>query len=75
MAGYQLTRQILIDLMLVLRAQAAADGEKPIVYLMLDLLCCILVDSPENSRTFESLNGLEGVVRVLKGTGVPKEVR
>jgi hypothetical protein len=61
--------------MLVLRAQTANEGEKPIVYLMLDLLCCILVDSPENSRTFESLNGLEGVVRVLKGTGVAKEVR
>jgi hypothetical protein len=67
--------QTIIDLLLVLRAQGAPEGEKPIVHLMLDLLCCILVDSPTHSRTFESLNGLEAVVRVLKGTGVAKEVR
>ena len=42
---------------------------------MLELLCCILVDSPANSRTFEKLSGLEAVVRVLKGTGVAKEIR
>lgn len=67
--------QLIIDQLLVLRAQIAPEGERPIVYLMLDLLCCILVDSPANCRTFESLNGLEGVVRVLKGSGVAKEVR
>lgn len=73
--GHQLMIQLIIDLLLILRAQTALDGERPIVYLLLDLLCCILVDSPSNSRVFESLDGLEGVVRVLKGTGVPKEVR
>ena len=71
----QANGQTIIDLLLVLRAQGAPEGEKPVVYLMLDLLCCILVDSPTHSRTFENLNGLEGVVRVLKGTGVAKEVR
>jgi hypothetical protein len=45
------------------------------VYNILELLCCALVDCPGTARTFERLSGLEAVVRVLKGTGVAKEVR
>ena len=68
---------MLIDLMLLLRAQTTLDaaGGKPIVYNVLELLCCALVDDPNTARTFERLSGLEAVVRVLKGTGVAKEVR
>jgi len=63
--------------LLLLRAhsQPSPDGSKPIVYSILELLFCVLVDSPVNARTFERLSGLEAVVRVLKGTGVAKEVR
>jgi hypothetical protein len=43
--------------------------------MLLDLLCCVLADSSANARTFEALNGLEAVSRVLKGTGVAKEIR
>ncbi|KAK4689884.1 hypothetical protein P7C73_g242, partial [Tremellales sp. Uapishka_1] len=78
--------EMFIDLLLLLRTQppsnSATPGEMdpiptshPIVYSILDLLFCILVDSPQNARTFEKLGGLEAVVRLLKGTGVVKEVR
>ncbi|ORY22905.1 cell division control protein 14, SIN component-domain-containing protein [Naematelia encephala] len=81
--------EILIDLLLLLRTQppptvstpnhtSASDGSpetRSIVYSILDLLCCVLVDSPVNARAFERLSGLEAVVRVLKGTGVAKEIR
>jgi hypothetical protein len=69
-----------IDLLLLLRTQRAAPAEsseqpRPIVYTLLELLCAVLVDSPTNARTFEKLSGLEAVTRVLKGTGVAKDVR
>ncbi|RXK34651.1 hypothetical protein M231_08095 [Tremella mesenterica] len=67
--------EITIDLSLLLRAQIPKDNERPIVYNILELLCCVLVDSPTNAREFERLSGLEAVVRVLKGTGVAKDVR
>lgn len=62
------------DLLLLLRTQPSV-GPRPTVYLVLDLLFCILVDSVPHHRTFEDLNGLEAVTRVLRGTGVQKEVR
>lgn len=73
-------KQILIELLLLLRTQPpppTPNGTKShsIVYTLLELLCCVLVDSPENARTFERLSGLAAVVRVLKGTGVAKEIR
>jgi hypothetical protein len=73
--------QILIDLLLLLRTQpplplpSGQAADKSIVYMLLDLLCCVLADSSANARTFEALNGLEAVSRVLKGTGVAKEIR
>lgn len=78
-----------IDLLLLLRAIPAesqpaptdihatpsAAQAKPIVYSILELFFCILVDSPESARAFERLSGLEAVTRVLKGSTVAKEVR
>lgn len=70
-----LTHQMFLDLLLLLRAQQPSDGEHPTVYVLLDLLFCVLVDSPVHARTFEELSGLEAVTRVLRGTGVAKDVR
>lgn len=69
-----LTLQMFVDLLLLLRTQPPA-GSRPTVYFVLDLLFCVLVDSVAHHRTFEDLNGLEAVTRVLRGTGVQKEVR
>lgn len=67
---------MIIDLLLLLRSQAAGPSSgKTIDYALLELLCAILVDSPETARRFEHRNGLEAVVRVLKGTHVVKDVR
>jgi hypothetical protein len=52
-----------------------SPSPRPIVYILLELLCAVLVDSPQNARTFEKLSGLEAVVRVLKGSAVAKDVR
>jgi hypothetical protein len=54
---------------------ASTPSPRPIVYILLELLCTVLVDSPKNARTFEKLSGLEAVVRVLKGSAVAKDVR
>ncbi|WRT69877.1 uncharacterized protein IL334_006868 [Kwoniella shivajii] len=68
--------EMFIDLLLLLRAQPSlTQGTKPIAYTIMELLFCVLVDSPKNARSFEKLGGLEAVVRVLKGTGVTKDVR
>ncbi|OCF34399.1 hypothetical protein I316_03913 [Kwoniella heveanensis BCC8398] len=74
--GESWVMEMFIDLLLLLRAQPAlGEEQKPIAYTIMELFFCILVDSPRNARTFEKLSGLEAVVRVLKGTGVTKEVR
>ncbi|WWC73901.1 uncharacterized protein I206_107873 [Kwoniella pini CBS 10737] len=68
--------EMFIDLLLLLRSQPPlTDNSKAIAYTILELLFCVLVDSPKNARTYEKLGGLEAVVRVLKGTGVTKDVR
>ena len=56
-------------------SQDSTSSPRSIVYLILELLCCVLVDSPEHARSFEKLSGLESVMRVLKGSGVTKDVR
>ena len=74
---------MLIDLLVVggalrrtpSKPQATDAKERPIALDILELLFCILVDSPEHTRTFERLGGLEATTRVLKGTGVDKEVK
>ncbi|KAL1412595.1 hypothetical protein Q8F55_000342 [Vanrija albida] len=73
--GERWAMEMFLDLLLLLRAQQPAEGEHPTVYVLLDLLFCILVDSPVHARTFEELSGLEAVTRVLRGTGVAKDVR
>ena len=73
--------QMLIDLLLLLRAVKRPTGTetsfaaRPIALDILELFFCILVDSPEHTRTFERLGGLEATTRVLKCTGVDKEVK
>ncbi|KAG9054366.1 hypothetical protein FS842_005339 [Serendipita sp. 407] len=42
---------------------------------VLDILPCILVDTPESIRHFEQASGLEIVVRTLKRASVPREIR
>ncbi|WVO19543.1 uncharacterized protein IAS62_000831 [Cryptococcus decagattii] len=68
--------EVFIDLLLLLRTQPPShESDRPISYNVLELLFCVLVDSPENARRFEKLSGLEAVVRVLKGSSVGKDVR
>ncbi|KIR39087.1 hypothetical protein I307_01806 [Cryptococcus deuterogattii 99/473] len=68
--------EVFIDLLLLLRSQPPShESDRPISYNILELLFCVLVDSPENARRFEKLSGLEAVVRVLKGSSVVKDVR
>ncbi|KAK7681890.1 hypothetical protein QCA50_014852 [Cerrena zonata] len=42
---------------------------------VLDTLLCILVDSSPALRVFESVNGVQYVVKILKRAGTPREVR
>ncbi|CAK9782964.1 hypothetical protein CC85DRAFT_286936 [Cutaneotrichosporon oleaginosum] len=74
-AGQRWTMEMFVDLILLLRTQLAPEGKKPTVYLLLDLLFCILVDAPQNARMFEELSGLEAVTRVLRGSNVQKDVK
>ncbi|WWC95640.1 hypothetical protein V866_002505 [Kwoniella sp. B9012] len=74
--GESWVMEMFIDLLLLLRAlPPMTEHSKAIAYTILELLFCILVDSPKNARTYEKLGGLEAVTRVLKGTGVTKDVR
>lgn len=41
----------------------------------LDTLLCILVDAPQGLRVFEELNGLQIIVKLLKRSGSPREIR
>lgn len=43
--------------------------------VMLDTLLCILVDAPQGLRIFEELNGLQVIVKLLKRSGSPREIR
>jgi hypothetical protein len=36
---------------------------------------CILVDAPNSLRSFENVNGVQLVVKILKRAGTPREVR
>jgi len=42
---------------------------------ILDTLLCVLVDSSAALRTFEDVNGVQAVVKLLKRAGTPREVR
>ncbi|KAH9938129.1 cell division control protein 14, SIN component-domain-containing protein [Fomitopsis serialis] len=41
----------------------------------LDTLLCILVDASQSLRVFEELNGVQLVVKLLKRSGSPREIR
>ncbi|KIJ37447.1 hypothetical protein M422DRAFT_33770 [Sphaerobolus stellatus SS14] len=41
----------------------------------IDVLLCVLVDAPSPTRTFEEIGGVEVVVKTLKRTGVPQDIR
>ncbi|KZT71537.1 CDC14-domain-containing protein [Daedalea quercina L-15889] len=41
----------------------------------LDTLLCVLVDASHALRTFEELNGLQIIVKLLKRSGSPREIR
>ncbi|KAL7425277.1 hypothetical protein Q5752_000965 [Cryptotrichosporon argae] len=73
--GERWVLEMIIDLLLLLRAQPGHDGRKPVAYALLELAFCVLVDRPDHARRYEQLGGLEAATRVLKGTGVAKEVR
>ena len=49
--------------------------EIPLASVVLDTLLCILVDSIPALRVFEELNGVQVVVKILKRSGTPREVR
>jgi hypothetical protein len=42
---------------------------------LLDTLLCILVDSSQLLRAFESVNGVEAIVKLLKRSGTARSVR
>ncbi|KAI5124872.1 hypothetical protein M0805_007304 [Coniferiporia weirii] len=42
---------------------------------VLDTLLCVLVDSPPAIRAFEEVRGVELVVKILKRSAIPKDVR
>ncbi|BEI88795.1 uncharacterized protein CcaverHIS019_0201570 [Cutaneotrichosporon cavernicola] len=74
-AGQMWAMEMFIDLVMLLRSQLSPEGKKTTVYLLLDLLFCILIDAPNNARMFEDLNGLEAVSRVLRGGSVERDVK
>ena len=49
--------------------------EIPLASVVLDTLLCVLVDSIPSLRVFEDLNGVQVVVKILKRSGTPREVR
>lgn len=55
-----------------------SDKASPVAHLssaILDTLLCVLVDSSAALRTFEDVNGVQAVVKLLKRAGTPREVR
>ncbi|PFH46419.1 hypothetical protein AMATHDRAFT_7834 [Amanita thiersii Skay4041] len=75
--------EILLDLLLISRhvsspptAESHSSTSHPhLSSIVLDTLLCILVDSPTSLRSFENVNGVQTVVRILKRAGTPREVR
>ncbi|KAH9947211.1 CDC14-domain-containing protein [Amylocystis lapponica] len=57
------------------RSQKHNPSSGPLASAVLDTLLCILVDSSPSLRVFEEQNGVQVVVRILKRSGTPREVR
>ncbi|KAG6379008.1 cell division control protein 14, SIN component-domain-containing protein [Boletus reticuloceps] len=59
-------------------AELPSDKTSSIAHLssaIVDTLLCVLVDSSTALRTFEEVNGVQAVVKLLKRAGTPREVR
>ncbi|KIK98209.1 hypothetical protein PAXRUDRAFT_134689 [Paxillus rubicundulus Ve08.2h10] len=59
-------------------ASPSSDKSSSVAHLssaILDTLLCVLVDSSPALRTFEEVNGVQAVVKILKRAGTPREVR
>ncbi|KAM6496169.1 Cell division control protein 14, SIN component domain containing protein [Amanita muscaria] len=77
--------EILLDLLLVSRHVSSPQDPSPLPSsstlhqhlssVVLDTLLCILVDSSNSLRSFENVNGVQLVVKILKRAGTPREVR
>ncbi|KAF7298070.1 Carbamoyl-phosphate synthase [Mycena chlorophos] len=53
----------------------AAAAPRPLAWVILETLLCILVDSSPALRVFEECEGLHAIVRILKRAETPREVR
>ncbi|KAF8530916.1 cell division protein Cdc14 [Gautieria morchelliformis] len=54
---------------------STANSEPTLASSTIDTLLCILVDAPAALRAFEEVGGVEVVVKILKKTGVAKNIR
>ncbi|KAF8318264.1 hypothetical protein DL93DRAFT_444754 [Clavulina sp. PMI_390] len=50
-------------------------SQPELILAVLDTLVCLLVDAPETMRAFESVDGVEAVVKVLKRADGSRDVR
>ncbi|KAF8646373.1 hypothetical protein AX16_007239 [Volvariella volvacea WC 439] len=88
--GRKYALEILLDLLLASRYLSAIPvpnpgpnsehpgshtSTPPLTSVVLDTLLCILVDSSQALRTFEEVQGVQVVVKILKRAGTPREVR
>ncbi|PPQ63156.1 hypothetical protein CVT24_005796 [Panaeolus cyanescens] len=81
--GRKAPLEILLELLLASRHLTPDDSEKsanthhPINLSanVIDTLLCVLVDTSVALRAFESVNGVQAVVKILKRAGTPREVR
>lgn len=65
---------MLLDLLLISR-HVPSSSQPHLSSIVLDTLLCILVDAPNSLRSFENVNGVQLVVKILKRAGTPREVR
>ncbi|RXW25739.1 hypothetical protein EST38_g22 [Candolleomyces aberdarensis] len=86
--GRKYALEVLVDLLMASRhlptvpngsdrdpARKLRSSAPPLTSIVLDTLLCILVDSSTALRAFETANGPQAVVRILKRAGTPREVR
>ncbi|KAJ3568768.1 hypothetical protein NP233_g5496 [Leucocoprinus birnbaumii] len=86
--GRKYSLEVLTDLLLASRhlnfppeedrsgsAQNKQPIDVPLTSTILDTFLCVLVDSPSALRAFESVHGVQVVVRILKRAGTPREAR
>ena len=54
---------------------SSPNGTATLASSTIDTLLCVLVDAPTALRVFEEVDGVEAVVKILKRTGVAKDIR